>query len=218
MSEIELRTAANTGESDAWPSELQNRKGRMIALINGSFGTHRGLVRLALGEFEYLSGRLNNFLQPDLRNTRRLVFVCLGNINRSPFAENVAASIGMNTTSIGLSTSTGAPAFETAVVTAKRFGIDLTAHLATNFVDFSYIEGDLLLAMEVRHAQQLLALGVPESAVALLGHWATPHRVHIHDPHTLSDAYFRTCFSIIQSAVRELALECRRLESPCVLQ
>lgn len=218
MSEIELRTAANTGESDAWPSELQNRKGRMIALINGSFGTHRGLVRLALGEFEYLSGRLNNFLQPDLRNTRRLVFVCLGNINRSPFAENVAASIGMNTTSIGLSTSTGAPAFETAVVTAKRFGIDLTAHLATNFVDFSYIEGDLLLAMEVRHAQQLLALGMPESAVALLGHWATPHRVHIHDPHTLSDAYFRTCFSVIQSAVRELALECRRLESPCVLQ
>lgn len=218
MSEIELRTAANTGESDAWPSELQNRKGRMIALINGSFGTHRGLVRLALGEFEYLSGRLNNFLQPDLRNTRRLVFVCLGNINRSPFAENVAASIGMNTTSIGLSTSTGAPAFETAVVTAKRFGIDLTAHLATNFVDFSYIEGDLLLAMEVRHAQQLLALGVPESAVALLGHWATPHRVHIHDPHTLSDAYFRTCFSVIQSAVRELALECRRLESPCVLR
>ncbi|UCV24737.1 arsenate reductase/protein-tyrosine-phosphatase family protein [Ferribacterium limneticum] len=218
MSEIELRTAANTGESDAWPSELQNRKGRMIALINGSFGTHRGLVRLALGEFEYLSGRLNNFLHPDLRNTRRLVFVCLGNINRSPFAENVAASIGMNTTSIGLSTSTGAPAFETAVVTAKRFGIDLTAHLATNFVDFSYIEGDLLLAMEVRHAQQLLALGVPESAVALLGHWATPHRVHIHDPHTLSDAYFRTCFSVIQSAVRELALECRRLESPCVLR
>lgn len=218
MAEIESRTAVNAGESDAWPSELQNRKERMIALINGSFGTHRGLVRLALGEFEYLSGRLNRFLQPDLRNTRRLVFVCLGNINRSPFAENVAASIGMNTTSIGLSTSTGAPAFETAVVTAKRFGIDLTAHLATNFVDFSYIEGDLLLAMEVRHAQQLLALGVPESAVALLGHWATPHRVHIHDPHTLSDAYFRTCFSIIQSAVRELALECRRLESPCVLQ
>ncbi|MBT9521149.1 MAG: phosphotyrosine protein phosphatase [Dechloromonas sp.] len=218
MSEVESRTAVNAGESDAWPSELQNRKERMIALINGSFGTHRGLVRLALGEFEYLSGRLNRFLQPDLRNTRRLVFVCLGNINRSPFAENVAASIGMNTTSIGLSTSTGAPAFETAVVTAKRFGIDLTAHLATNFVDFSYIEGDLLLAMEVRHAQQLLALGVPESAVALLGHWATPHRVHIHDPHTLSDAYFRTCFSIIQSAVRELALECRRLESPCVLQ
>jgi protein-tyrosine phosphatase len=216
VSEIKSGNTTAIGESLSGPPKIFNSKGRLIGLINGSFGTHRGLVRLALGQFEYLSGRLNSFLQPDLRNTRRLVFVCLGNINRSPFAENVAATLGMNTTSIGLSTSTGIPAFETAVVTAKRFGIDLTAHRATNFVDYSYIEGDLLLAMEVRHAQQLLVLGVPETAIALLGHWATPHRIHIHDPHTLSDAYFRTCFNIIQSAVRELALECRRLESPCV--
>lgn len=197
---------------------IDSAKVRLGGLVAGSFGTHRGLVRLLLGEADYLAGRLNGFLKPDLQVTRRLVFVCLGNINRSPFAENIATSLGLHATSIGLSTSTGAPAFETAVTTARRFNIDLTAHRATDFVDYERVTGDLHLAMEIRHAHQLLALGVPRSSIFLLGHWATPHRIHIHDPHTLSDAYFRTCFTIIQSAVRELALACRRVESPCVVR
>lgn len=206
-------------DADRKPTDsahIDSAKARISGLVSGNFGTHRGLVRLLLGEAEYLAGRLNGFLQPDLQHTRRLVCVCLGNINRSPFAENIATSLGLHAASIGLSTSTGAPAFATAVSTARHFDIDLTAHRAKDFTDYKHAEGDLLLAMEIRHAHRLLALGVPEKAIALLGHWATPHRIHIHDPHTLSDAYFRTCFTIIQSAVRELALACRQVESPCV--
>jgi len=193
-------------------------KSGLSGLISGNFGTHRGLIRLLLGEAEYLAGRLNGFLEPDLHATQRLIFVCLGNINRSPFGENVATSLGLNSSSIGLATSTGAPAFATAVTTAQHFGIDLTAHKATDFVDYEYRKGDLLLAMEIRHVNRLLTLGIPPAAIALLGHWSTPHRIHIHDPHTLSDAYFRTCFSVINSAVRELALECRRIKSPCLVR
>lgn len=60
----------------------------MISLINDSLGTLPGLVRLVLGELQYLSGRLNGFLQPDFRSRKRLVFVYLGNINCSPFAKS----------------------------------------------------------------------------------------------------------------------------------
>ncbi len=197
-------------------AKTPDRRGRLVRLIDANYGTHRGLVRLLLGEGEYLSGRLNRYLEPDLAITQRLVFVCLGNINRSAFAEAVAKTAGLNTASIGLSTSTGAPAFELAVVTSRRFGVDLTQHKATNLPDYEYRSGDLLLAMEVRHVHRLRAHGIPESAIALLGHWATPHRIHIHDPHTLSEEYFRTSFTIIQSAVRELALQCRAAGSPCV--
>lgn len=189
---------------------------RLATLIAGSFGTYRGLARVLLGEAEYLAGRVNRFLQPNLAATSRLVFVCLGNINRSAFAEAVAASIGLNTASIGLSTSSGNPAFHIAVDTARYFGIDLQAHRATDFTDYEYREGDLLLAMEIRHAHRLANLGIPQEAITLFGHWATPHRIHIHDPHTLSSAYFRTCFSLIHSAVRELAMDCRNTGSPCV--
>lgn len=197
--------------------EIASPKQRLSALIAGSFGTHRGLVRMLLGETEYLAGRVNQFLQPDLAATQRLVFVCLGNINRSAFAEGVAAASGLRTASIGLSTSTGNPAFHMATETASHFGIDLQAHRATDFTDYEYRPGDLLLAMEIRHAHQLASQGIPQPAIALLGHWATPHRIHIHDPHTLSSAYFRTCFSLIHSAVRELAMNCRMAGSPSVV-
>lgn len=196
--------------------DIASPKRRLSTLIAGSFGTHRGLVRMLLGETEYLAGRVNQFLQPDLAATRRLVFVCLGNINRSAFAEGVATASGLKTASIGLSTSTGNPAFHMAIDTARHFGIDLQAHRATDFTDYEYRPGDLLLAMEIRHAHRLASQGIPQQAIALLGHWATPHRIHIHDPHTLSSAYFRTCFSLIHSAVRELAMDCRNTGSPCV--
>src|SRR5438045_2993372 len=87
-------------------------------------GTFRGWVRGLLAELEFRSGRLRRFVRPDLRATRRLVFVCLGNINRSPFAHAVALDLGARCTSIGLSTTTGVPAFATAVETARRLGID----------------------------------------------------------------------------------------------
>ena len=124
--------------------------------------------------------------------------------------------MGLDATSIGLSTSTGAPPFEMAVTTAKRFGVDLISHKATDLVDYAYTDGDLLLAMEIRHAHRLAQYGIPLEAIALLGHWASPHRIHIHDPHTLSEAYFRTCFSLLHSATRALALDCRGLGSPCL--
>ncbi|MEF8749212.1 MAG: phosphotyrosine protein phosphatase [Candidatus Accumulibacter propinquus] len=208
--------AGKTAGANATSAAKSDRRGRLMRLIDANYGTHRGFVRLVLGEAEYLAGRLNPYLQPDLAATRRLVFVCLGNINRSAFAEAVARAVGLNTVSIGLSTSTGAPAFEMTVATSRHFGLDLTEHKATNLPDYEFRNGDLLLAMEVRHVHRLRSNGIPETAIALLGHWATPHRIHIQDPHTLSEAYFRTCFTIIQSAVRELAVQCRAAASPCV--
>lgn len=216
MAHSELANLDTPLASDSRQENIASPKRRLSTLIAGSFGTHRGLVRMLLGETEYLAGRVNQFLQPDLAATQRLVFVCLGNINRSAFAEGVAAASGLHTASIGLSTTTGNPAFHMAIDTARHFGIDLQAHRATDFTDYEYRPGDLLLAMEIRHAHRLADQGIPQQAIALLGHWATPHRIHIHDPHTLSSAYFRTCFTLIHSAVLELATDCRSTCSPCV--
>jgi len=216
MTHSESTNRDNPPPADSRQENIASSKQRLNNLVAGSFGTHRGLVRMLLGEAEYLAGRVNPFLQPDLTATRRLVFVCLGNINRSAFAEGVAASCGLAAASIGLSSSTGNPAFHMAIATARHFGIDLGAHRATDFTDYEYRPGDLLLAMEIRHAHRLVSQGIPQQAIALLGHWATPHRIHLHDPHTLSSAYFRTCFSLIHSAVRELAIDCRSAASPAV--
>ena len=189
---------------------------RLRCVIDTNHGTTRGLVRAMLAQLEFVLGRLESHTRPNAKQVGRLVFVCLGNINRSAFAEQVARALGTNTCSIGLSTTTGGPAFHKAVETAPQFGLDLSQHRATDMKDYSFRPTDLLLAMEIRHARQLVAAGIPKDSIALLGHWASPHRIHLHDPHTLSDAYFRTCFTLIHSAVHGLVDEMRAAQSPCL--
>jgi len=198
--------------------QMQNPWTRLKSTLAGNHGTHRGFVRYLFGEIAFLAGRLDDHATPDLARCHRLVFVCLGNINRSAFAHRVAEDAGLKVASLGLSTSTGAPAFPVAVETARRFDTDLTQHTATDLRDYTYLDGDLLMVMEIRHCKRLVEAGIPADAIAYLGQWATPRRIHIHDPHTLSEAYFRTCFTIIQSAVRELAIQARETNSPCVLR
>ena len=187
----------------------------MATLTRTNYGTFRGWVRNVLATLELISGRIDTLATLRPYAVQRLVFVCLGNINRSAFAEWVARSKGVRACSLGLATTTGAPAFDLAKRTAPRFGIDLEQHLATDFSDYSYQEGDLLLVMEIRHARKLREQGIPDGAIALLGAWATPKRIHLHDPHTLSEPYMRTCFTLIHVAVINLVDSLREANSPC---
>lgn len=168
-------------------------------------GTWRGWVRHLLGMVALGAGRLARFQVADPVRAQRLVFVCLGNINRSAFGAAVARELGLPSVSIGLSTTRGAPATPEATLQARCQRIDLSTHQATPREDYVHQAGDVLLVMEVRHAHRLLEHGVPASAIAFLGLWGTPCRVHLHDPHTLSADYFASCFALIESAVRRIA-------------
>lgn len=190
---------------------------RLSKYIESNYGTFRGLIRVVFGEIEYLSGRLFEFTSLPSSRVERLVFVCLGNINRSAFASRVAQIKGANSISIGLSTTTGLPAFEKAIETANTFGIDLSGHRAKNFPDYSYEPGDLLVAMEVRHVREMVRRGIPKQSIVLLGHWGAPSRIHIHDPHTLSDHYFQTCFLMLFAATLHLLADLRTSGSPCII-
>ncbi|MQM29706.1 MAG: phosphotyrosine protein phosphatase [Candidatus Accumulibacter phosphatis] len=187
---------------------------RHLTAVN--YGTFRGWVRHFLAQLEWVIGRLDRFVVVQPKSVKRLVFVCLGNINRSAFAEAVAGTLGAHACSLGLATTTGAPAFETAVTTAQRLGIDLLEHAATDLSDFSYRPGDLLLTMEIRHVHRLIENGIPAEAIALLGAWSNPRRLHLHDPALQSEDYFMTCFVLIHSATINLVGALRAGGSPCV--
>lgn len=177
-------------------------------LINSRFGTYRGLIRLLLAQMEAATGRLTAYRDPDLRRVDRIVFVCLGNVCRSPYAELVARQHGLPAASFGLSTATGVPAHPDGVVAARCLGSDLAAHTARDISDFDIRDSDLLLVMEVRQARNLaryLEGSGSAAQIALLGFWAKPKRPHIHDPMSLSADYFLNCYRLINSAVTNLA-------------
>lgn len=198
------------------PTSARSKFGRGLDLVNTNYGTHRGYIRHLLGQLEGVIGPQDRFRKVDPSAVSRLVFVCLGNINRSAFAHAVGEVYNAHCASIGLATSTGARATELARSIAPNHRISLDAHRATDITAFEFQPGDLLLVMELRHAERLAKRGIPERQIALLGHWARPVRYHIHDPQTLSVDYFRSCFTVIESAVRQLVAELQAAGSPSI--
>ncbi|MBV9200888.1 MAG: phosphotyrosine protein phosphatase [Alphaproteobacteria bacterium] len=169
------------------------------------FGTYRGLIRLLLAWVENLTGRYRQLKQIRWEQVERLVFVCHGNICRSPYAERCAARHGLAAASFGLSADRGAPADPDACRIAARRAIDLAAHRACDAADFEFKVGDLLIVMEPRQLRRLLCnLPAGGCQMTLLGLWSRPPRPHIHDPHRLSDAYWERCFDVIDTAVQSI--------------
>lgn len=178
----------------------------LLGRVERRHGTWRGAARTLLAWAALRGGLLEAYRLRHPGRVRRVVFVCLGNICRSAYAERVAASLGLPAVSIGLSTSTGAASPDAALRAAQRCGADLSAHHATDFRDFEALPGDLYLAMELRHAHELQRrlIARTDVQIALLGLWCEPPTPHLHDPYTLSDAYFDCCFARVRQAVHGL--------------
>lgn len=181
---------------------LMRRMGPWRKRLDARYGTWRGMLRLWLAELEFRARRLDPFASPDLRRVERIVWVCLGNVCRSPYAELIARGLDIPGSSCGLSTTTGAPACADALAAAARTGRDLGGHRATDWTDMEARCGDLFVVMEVRQARALVQRVAGTGAqVTLLGLWASPRRLHIHDPMTLCADYFDTCYRVIASGV-----------------
>lgn len=180
---------------------------RLTRWINTQFGTGRGLVRLLLAYLELATGRLRPFMLHDPEAVRRVVPVCLGNICRSAYAHYIVEECGLPVASFGLSTHTGGASPKEAVAAAARRQLDMSKHRAVDWGDFKPLPGDLYLVMEVRQAHELRRRLGPRTdvQVCLLGMWCKPPFPHLHDPYTLSGAYFDTNFRRVDQAVRNLA-------------
>ena len=174
-----------------------------MGVIADHFGTARGLVRLALSWPESLPG-LSHARSPRGK-VRRLVFVCHGNICRSAYADVLARTLGAETASFGLSTTSGQGAHPPVAALAQQAGLSLAEHRTTARVDYTPQTGDLLLAMEHRHLRKLAAdprlRDIPR---VLLGTYANPPLPHLHDPYELGPAYMARCLARIDRAVRRL--------------
>ncbi|HEY0445811.1 MAG TPA: phosphotyrosine protein phosphatase [Allosphingosinicella sp.] len=182
------------------------------AFIQARYGTARGLIRLLLARLDQLRGRYRRFEAVDWRRVERLVFVCTGNICRSPYAERRAAGSGFPAASAALRGGSGQAADAGAQAAAIEAGLSLQSHSSLSVEDAGIKAGDLLVAMEPWQAWRLAEMfaEAPEVQVTLLGLWSSPRRPHLHDPFSLSPEYFRTCFKAIDSGVANLLARVRK--------
>jgi protein-tyrosine phosphatase len=143
--------------------------------------------------------------EPHRLDAKRIIFLCTGNICRSPYAEAVARAKGTAAISCGTRTSPGVKADPVAVAVAMRKGCDLSSHLTTRWEDVELRHGDIVIAMQVRHA--LLAYPRTWRAgvrVLVLGALVGPGGEVITDPYGYDAEEYSRVFSLIDKGIEAL--------------
>ena len=114
------------------------------------YGGKRALLTFVLAQARMYATGLARPLLPDLKSVKRLVFVCQGNICRSPFAEKLALAQGIPAISFGLAATSGTAANPTALEVAQIRGVSLETHQSLNIMEYAPLPGDLVLCFLVR--------------------------------------------------------------------
>ena len=175
------------------------------------FGGRRGYLQHIRSRALYALGTYRFSRRISWALVNRLVFVCMGNICRSPYAAARARALGLNAFSLGLDAADGAAANAIASTNAISRGLDLSIHRSRRLRRSLVAPGDLIFLFEPNHLravrQENLVGGVQ---ISLMGVWASPIRPYIQDPYGRTNCYFQQCFSIIDDNLCSIR---RRLEA-----
>jgi len=146
---------------------------------------------------------------------KNILFVCMGNICRSPFAEGLLKKLvqkkgldGIVADSAGLLALTGNHASSLAHKVAAEYGVDLSGHVAKSVKEAMVNKSDLILVMENSHTKILLDT-FPEAEnkmflVRRFARFGSKNR-GVTDPYGLTYEAYRFCFLDIQDCVSGLA-------------
>lgn len=150
-----------------------------------------------------------------------ILFVCMGNICRSPFAERIARRIfveaetgELGITSAGIAVSGPFPPPEFAISAGRRFGIDLEDHRSGELTEVHAVRSDMILVMEPGHLLALRARFPAKRESMFLLPLFDDHRhasrgiyrrYNIPDPYGHDMGRFVDCYEQIARCVRGLA-------------
>jgi protein-tyrosine phosphatase len=138
------------------------------------------------------------------RGGKRLIFVCSGNICRSPYAEAIARMRGLNAISCGTHTRTGLPADGLAVTEAARRAVDLTSHTTTRWEDIELEEGDLIIAMQLRHAWAVLPRARAHHNPVVMLSSLLAEFAPVWDPYGKPGDAYERAFDLIDAGVQRM--------------
>jgi protein-tyrosine phosphatase len=157
--------------------------------------------------------------RPLSADTASLLFVCKGNICRSPFAAVLAADLlakagvdGVRCTSAGFAPSAERQSPAAAIDAARRSGVALDAHRAQPLTPALVGSADAIVVTEAAHVAEL-ARRYPEAAgrIVLLPLFGSARRgrggyarCNIADPYGKSPEVFTACYAHIADALGDL--------------
>lgn len=172
----------------------------IIQKIKDEYGSKYGLKNQWKYSLMTRRGDFQKYKNIDFQNIHRLVFVCAGNICRSPLAEAVATKSGVDAVSYGLSCRGGDKADLRAINYAAQHGLSLEQHVTKNIKMYVPQQGDLLVGMEPFHVNSLEEAYGFDKPITLIGMWLENNKAYIHDPFNANETFFNRCENEITEA------------------
>jgi protein-tyrosine phosphatase len=167
--------------------------------------TRRTRARTAAAYLWLRCGGYRRYRHIDWSRVHRLIFVCKGNVCRSPYAEAAAIRLGIPAVSCGVHAAADGVANPTAIEVARSRGLSLDAHCPRPITEFPLSPSDLVLAMEPWHAEALVThTAAAKAQVTLLGLWAPHPTPVVPDPYGQSIDRFESCFALVEAALAEM--------------
>jgi protein-tyrosine phosphatase len=169
------------------------------------YGGRRGYLNHLVARALSLAGVYRPLMAIDWDAVSRLVFICKGNICRSPYGAARARELGVDAVSFGLNAVDGALADPSAARNAQLRQLDLSSHRSQRLEKARLTCNDLLLVFEPQQLRAVQERCGGNLALTLAGLWVKPNRPYVSDPYGRSDAYFQECFAVIDASVDALA-------------
>lgn len=174
------------------------------------YGGKRGYLNHVRSRLLYSLGAYREGKRIDWASINRLVFVCKGNVCRSPYAAERARILGVPAISCGLEAVEGVAADPAAIRNAIRRNVDLAKHRSSIFDRRHFLETDLVIVFEPwQFVDVRRRIDNRRVNATLLGIWSRPIRPCIHDPYGQNDEFFSWCYAAIDVYVLEVV---RRLK------
>lgn len=175
----------------------------MSRWVYEQFGSKKGLLRYyyhrALASLGVYRNHLRQ-IRPDA--SQRVVFICSGNICRSPLAEVYARSLGLKAASCGLNCGDNFPADPRAKEYARSWGLSLNDHKTVNVCGFEFNNSDIIVVMEPSHIKQFEQKVGKQYTVVLAGSFCEIPLPYIHDPFNCCQEFFIKCEATVMDCVR----------------
>jgi len=144
---------------------------------------------------------------------RSFLFVCFGNIMRSPMCEALmkralrSVQVDVRVQSAGLNATPGTPAHPWSVAAARELGLDLSQHRARPLSPEMLDQADAIFAMDYRNQVELLCRypALKDKVFMLSAYAGEGYRpIEIRDPFFGNQAETRQCYAILQRCVDNL--------------